>query len=69
MVNMIISSDLIIKEKNNEKKYYIKFTYDNNIVETYLASSILDSITSKKNYKQIEEKQNWIKRNHPELFI
>ena len=66
---MIISSDLIIKEKNNEKKYYIKFTYDNNIVETYLASSILDSITSKKNYKQIEEKQNWIKRNHPELFI
>lgn len=66
---MIISSELILKEKGNQKKYYIKFTYDNNIVETYLASSILDSIPNKKNYKQIQEKQNWIKKNHPELFI
>ena len=67
---MIISSELILKEKDNQKKYYIKFTYDNNIVETYLASSILDNIKiNKKNYKQIEEKHSWIKRNHPELFI
>ena len=66
---MIISSELILKEKDNQKKYYIKFTYDNNIVETYLASSILNTIPNKKNHKQIQEKQNWIEKNHPELFI
>lgn len=66
---MIINSELILKEKGNQKKYYIKFTYDNNIVETYLASSILDNKTDKKNYKQIKEKQDWISKNHPELFI
>ena len=66
---MIISSELIIKQNNDKKKYYIRLIYDDNIIEVHSLSYILDRCENKKAPNKIKEKYNWIKNNHPELFI
>ena len=66
---MIISSELIIKQNNDKKKYYIRLIYDDNIIEVHSLSYILDRCENKKAPNAIKEKYNWIKNNHPELFI
>ena len=65
-INMIIKSELFIKKEDINKKYYIRFFYNNDITETCSINYLLNKASSSKNFK---EKLYWVSKNHPELFI
>lgn len=63
---MIIKSELFLKNRDFNKNYYVRFFYDNDIIENYSVNYLLNKASSSKNFK---EKIDWISKNHPELFI